>query len=121
MIRFAATKACIFFCLLLIALGMTVAFGENGERGSELSEKAAAARARIVAAEDRWALEAYDKRNAQIAPWAEDSAPTGTDNAALLYYQAFLLRPELNEAMKYEIRPGTEPTRSVSENLNLSG
>jgi hypothetical protein len=92
----------------LIALGVTLSFGGTGEK--ELFEKAATARARIVAAENRRALEAYEKRNAEITPWVEDTVPANTENAALLYYQACLLVPVPDEATKRGLHAGAEPT-----------
>ena len=65
----------------------------------------------IAAAKDRRAEEAYEKRNAEITPWVEDGTPPKQGNAALLYYQAFLLRPEPPEAIKYKIHSVTEPTK----------
>ena len=59
---------------------------------------------------------AYEKRNAEITPWAEDGTPPNPGNAALLYYQAFLLRPEPNEAISnkiHEVAFGAEPDRQV--------
>jgi len=46
---------------------------------------------------DRRALEAYEKRNAEIDSWIEDDAIPDHNNAALLYYQALLLRPDHNQ------------------------
>ena len=37
----------------------------------------------MVAAEDRWAEKQYAQRNAEIAPWREDIAPSNPDNASL--------------------------------------
>ena len=59
---------------------------------------------------------AYEKRNAEITPWVEDGTPPNSGNAALLYYQAFLLRPEPNEAISnkiHEVAFGAEPDRQV--------
>ena len=59
---------------------------------------------------------AYEKRNAEITPWAEDGTPPNPGNAALLYYQAFLLRPEPNEVISNKIHKvafGAEPDRQV--------
>jgi hypothetical protein len=110
MIRFAAAKMRVLLSSSVIALGVTVSFGGTGAKAPELSKGAAAARARIIAAENRRALEAYEKRNAKITPWDGDSVPANTDNAALLYYQACLFVPEPNEAMRFKIRPGAELT-----------
>jgi hypothetical protein len=56
-----------------------------------------------AAGEDRRAEKRYAKRNAEIVPYVEVSAPPNPDNAALLYYQAFLLRPEPNESVFYKM------------------
>lgn len=107
--RFVPNKKCVVFCLLSLALRTVPAFGGTG---AEVPKPTDAGRA-IKAAEDRRAYEAYEKRNAEITPWMEDCAPPNPGNAALLYYQAFLLRPEPNDAMQYEIYPDTEPTRQI--------
>ncbi|MHC4229519.1 MAG: hypothetical protein ACYSW0_18975 [Planctomycetota bacterium] len=103
----------VVFCLLSLALGAAVALGGTKAGAPKLPEAAVAFARAEAAAKNRRALEAYEKRNAEIAPWADGAAPKTADNAALLYYQAFLLRPEPNEAMKYEIYPSTEPTRQI--------
>jgi hypothetical protein len=72
-------------------------------------------RARAIAKEHR-AEKAYNKRNAEITPRAEDTAPPNLDNAALLYYQAFLLRPEPNLAITRKLEgvlTGAESDRQV--------
>lgn len=46
---------------------------------------------------DRQALEAYEKRNAEIDSWIKDDEIPDHNNAALLYYQALLLRPDHNQ------------------------
>jgi hypothetical protein len=67
--------------------------------------------------EDRKALEAYEKRNAEITHLAEDIGQPNQGNAALLYYQAFLLLPELDhviDAKLSKVRRGIEyPDRQV--------
>jgi hypothetical protein len=60
---------------------------------------------------------AYEIRNAEITPWVEDDTPPNPGNAALLYYQAFLLLPEPPEAIRYEINSVSEPTRQVRKYL----
>ena len=65
---------------------------------------------------ERRAEEAYKKRNTEITPWVEDAVPPNPDNAALLYYQAFLLRPELNTSMNMkisEVLGGAESDRQM--------
>ena len=63
--------------------------------------------------EDRKALEAYEKRNAEIDSRIRDDVMPSHNNAALLYYQAFLLTPELdNQAILDKIQDvygGAEP------------
>jgi hypothetical protein len=63
------------------------------------------------------AEKAYEKRNAEIAPWVEDGEPPNPDNAALLYYQAFLLRRDPNVAVDDKlsavINGRAEPDRQV--------
>ncbi len=46
--------------------------------------------------EDRKALEAYEKRNAEIDSPTQNDLMPNHNNGALLYYQAFLLFPEYN-------------------------
>ena len=46
--------------------------------------------------EDRKALEAYEKRNDEIDLQLQNNLMPSNNNAALLYYQAFLLFPEYN-------------------------
>ena len=78
-------------------------------------------RARAIAKEHR-AEKAYNKRNAEITPRAEDTAPPNLDNAALLYYQAFLLRPEPNLAITRKLEgvlTGAESDRQVRTYLGL--
>ncbi|OHB76224.1 MAG: hypothetical protein A2Z25_24585 [Planctomycetes bacterium RBG_16_55_9] len=70
----------------------------------------------MVAAKDRSAEQEYAERNAQIAPRVEDIAPLNPDNAALLYYQAFLLRPEPNAAVVEKIHDiffDAQPDRQI--------
>jgi len=52
---------------------------------------------------ERRAEEAYKKRNVEVIPWVEDTAPPNQDNAALLYYQAFLLQPALDLSTSHKI------------------
>jgi hypothetical protein len=61
--------------------------------------------------EDQKFEQAYDKRNAEITPWIEGGTPPNPDNAALLYYQAFLLRPELNDLKTRGFYYGAKPDR----------
>lgn len=61
--------------------------------------------------EERKFEQAYDKRNAEITPWVENSMPNISDNAALLYYQAFFLHPEFNEAIVHDFYYGAKPDK----------
>jgi len=98
----------VIFCIWLL-----VALYSTGAEALELSKGVTAARDIIIADKNRHALEAYEKRNAEITPWAGDSVLTNTDNAALLYYQACLFVPEPNEALRYKIRPNAGPTTQI--------
>jgi hypothetical protein len=109
-----------FFCvygiivLLLMEVHLT-ALGQTKTKAPkpQIPEIVKLQRSARVAAKERRAEEAYEKRNAEITPWTEDSVPPNQDNAALLYYQAFLLRPEPPEAIKYEMHSISEPTRQI--------
>ncbi len=48
----------------------------------------------FAVARDQLADEQYQKRGSEITPWIKDAALPSPDNAALLYYQAFLLLPK---------------------------
>ncbi len=66
--------------------------------------------------EDRKALETYEKRNAEIDSRIRDHVMPSHNNAALLYYQAFLLLPDPNEALQKKITDvcrGAEPDTSI--------
>ena len=66
----------------------------------------------ISAYEDQKALQAYKKRNAQIDSRKQDDAIPSDNNAALLYYQAFVQLPDANGAIKTKINDvygGAEP------------
>ncbi|MHC4539765.1 MAG: hypothetical protein ACYS74_08295 [Planctomycetota bacterium] len=67
-------------------------------------------------AADRRAERKYKERNTEVTPWSKDAALPNPDNAALLYYQAFLLRPEPNMATSLkidQILKGAEPDRQI--------
>lgn len=95
-----------------MAANVTAFSGTEAEAPKPTGMGVEAGRA-IAAAKDRRAEEAYEKRNAEITPWAEDGTPPNQGNAALLYYQAFLLRPEPPKAIKYKINSVSEPTRQI--------
>ncbi|MBW7992310.1 MAG: hypothetical protein FVQ84_20170 [Planctomycetes bacterium] len=101
---------------IIILWLMTVnvpAFSETETEAPEPTGKGIEMSRAIAVAKDQRAYEAYEKRNAEITPWVEDGTPPNPGNAALLYYQAFLLRPEPPEAIRYKIHSFTEPTRQI--------
>lgn len=104
---------CLVFCLLSFELSTATVFGGTGAGTPELSKGTAAYSRSLTDAENQRALEAYEKRNAEITAWPEDGVPANTDNAALLYYQACLFRPEPNEALRYKIRPNAGSTPQI--------
>ena len=67
--------------------------------------------------ENRKALKAYEKRNAEIDSRIRDDVMPSHNNAALLYYQAFLLTPELdNQAILdkiYDVYGGAKPDKQT--------
>lgn len=68
------------------------------------------------AAADRRAEKKYKERDTKATPWMKDATLPNPDNAALLYYQAFLLRPEPNitTSLKIaEVLKGAEPDRQI--------
>ncbi len=94
-------RKCVVFFLLSIVFGVLTAFGQIRLDDTIYNLKGE---------------KAYEKRNAEITPWVEDGTPPNPGNAALLYYQAFLLRPEPNEAISnkiHEVAFGAEPDRQV--------
>ena len=65
---------------------------------------------------DRKALEAYEKRNAEIDSWIEENSIPDYKNAALLYYQALLLKPDHDQTvinMFYDVYGGVEPDTQI--------
>ena len=80
-------------------------------RPSSSSEKSA-----YEAYNDRKALEAYEKRNAEIDSWIEENSIPDHKNAALLYYQALLLKPDHDMTVTnkfYDVYGGLEPDTQV--------
>jgi hypothetical protein len=67
------------------------------------------------AAEKRRAKKAYEEAGAQIAGSLQDAFPPNPDNAALLYYQAFLLRPEPNMSTTEKIMDVLKGAESDSQ------
>jgi len=112
------TIFCVYGIIVLLLIAANVrAFSETETEAPKPTGMGVEAGRAIAAVKDRRAEEAYEKRNAEITPWAEGSIPHNPVNAALLYYQAFLLRPELNGAISFKIHDvvfsGVEPDRQV--------
>lgn len=122
------TKRHVGLCLLLLALiGVIVFAGTKAqtirdpnaefERALKDLEPQLEEWNRIMAAvEDEHAEESYRKKGSEITPWMKEAALPRPDNAALLYYQAFLLRPEPNMATSSrinEVLQGGEPDRQI--------
>ena len=66
--------------------------------------------------EDRKALEAYEKRNDEIDSWIKDDEIPDHGNAALLYYQALLLKPDHDQAVInrfHDVYGGAEPNMEI--------
>ena len=103
--RFVLNRNGVLFCLLWLALGAVTAFGGTKAEASkpEVPEIVKLQRRVRAAADERRAEEAYEKRDIEITPWSEDAAPPNPDNAALLYYQAFLLQSELDMTTSQKI------------------
>lgn len=128
MIRFVRAKECVVLCLLGLVFGVVTACGgSDGETAKDPNAELERALKELepqlqewthamAAVEDEAARKAYERRNTEIAPWVEDAAPPNPDNAALLYYQAFLLRPEPNMAINEKIHDmffDAEPDRQI--------
>ena len=74
------------------------------EEKSKIVEKNLKSMRRAFAdARERRAYEAYEKRDTKIATLLEDTELPNPDNAAMLYYQAFLLRPYLDKTTSQKI------------------
>jgi len=104
------TNICIILSFLSLAPAAKPAFSQipMGRTGSGESMKPYF---------DKRAFEAYEKRNAEITPWVEDDAMSNPDNAALLYYQAFVLIPDPNRSLDSKLNEvvyqGAESDRQV--------
>ena len=117
----AKKRAC--FCVISIALG--AAIGVSGadtivplstNTGPDCERKIEEWINVLDAASDRQAKKNYEERDTEVTPWLKDAALPNPDNAALLYYQAFLLRPEPNMAISSQINQilkGAEPDRRI--------
>lgn len=65
---------------------------------------------------DRLPEETYRQQAAEVVPWTQEAALPSPDNAALLYYQAFLLRPQADEGtsdMIHAVLRGAEPDYKI--------
>ncbi|MBC8468894.1 MAG: hypothetical protein H8D56_05435 [Planctomycetes bacterium] len=122
------SKKAIFYLYGIIALSLITAnvpaFGGNKtedpksyEEKSLIIEKNLKALRRAVAVnKERRAFEAYEKRDTEVTPWTEETDTPNQDNAALLYYQAFLLRPFLDKTASQKIDDilrGAESDREI--------
>ncbi len=93
------TFVCVYgiIVLLLMEAHLTAFGGTRAEAPKPQIPEIVKLQRRVrAAADERRAEEAYEKRDTEIASWVEDAAPPNPDNAALLYYQAFLLRPDFD-------------------------
>ena len=116
--RSVPNRKCVVFCLLSLALVVAAAHsGTEVESSKPMGLGPEFGRA-LAAARQREGEEAYEKRNAESTSWAEESASVNPGNAALLYYQAFLLRPEpsvaSDERMHY-IFIGDQPSERLKQ------
>lgn len=116
--RFALNRNGVLHYLLLIPLSVVAVFGGTKAEAPkpQIPEIVKLQRSVRASAKERRAEEAYEKRDTEIAPWVEDAAPPNPDNAALLYYQAFLLRPDLDMTTSRKIDDvirGAESDRQV--------
>ena len=99
---------CLLLCLM-ISGSMSVAEPALGSSRPGMSGRSYTAES--VAYANKKALEAYEKRNAEISHLIEDKIRSNSDNAALLYYQAFIALPELGLVLDQklgEVRAGRE-------------
>lgn len=84
--------------------------GPAGRTGNPLSSSERSAY------EDRKALEAYEKRNAEIDSRIRDDVMPSHNNAALLYYQALLLKPDHDQTVInkfYDVYGGVDPDTQI--------
>lgn len=128
-INYISRKAicCTCAAIFLWTLGVTISFGETEAKApgnivpkwdfdSMLEEMLEVSARASKDVSDRLAEEQYEKRGAEIAPWMKDTALPSPDNAALLYYQAFLNRPQLDVKMiplMNKVLHGAEPDKTI--------
>ena len=87
--------------------------GPAGRTGRPLSSSEISS---YKAYKDRKALEDYEKRNAEFGSWIEDDLIPDHNNAALLYYQALLLKPDHDQSVLnkiYDVYEGAEPDTQI--------
>ncbi len=113
------------FILLLVTLGSAIASAglppfllpPPGMDPNEVISLDREALSRYTADwEDRLARETYSKAGAEVVAWTPEAALPSPDNAALLYYQAFLLRPQADEGtsdMINAVLRGAEPDYKI--------
>ncbi|MCP4263826.1 MAG: hypothetical protein GY774_40920 [Planctomycetes bacterium] len=121
---FDKSRNYVVFCFLLFTLGAVTLLGginkevpKSYEEKSLIIEKNLKSMRRVVAtAKERRAYEAYENRDTKIDAWVEDTGLLIPENAALLYYQAFLLRPSIDKTISqkiYKVIRGAEADRQV--------
>jgi len=94
----------------------TEAKKEQNYKNSPLGPYVEMQRSAFASISDKRAEKQYKERETEISPWLEDVVLANSGNAALLYYQAFLLRPEPSEAISDKINTifgGEEADREV--------
>ncbi len=72
---------------------------------------------------DAAARQRYAEEGAEIVPWTKSAAVPSADNAALLYYQAFLLHPETDSdttMLIHAVLRGAEPDATIRTYLGHS-
>lgn len=116
------TIFCVCGLIVLWLMGTHItAFGQTKAKASkdtnpELDSLLEQFERDFAVARDQLAEEEYHKRGADITSWMKGAALPSPDNAALLYYQAFLLRPDPNMATNEKIHDvlfGAEPDRQI--------
>ena len=125
--RLVATRTVMVLCLCVNALVFATSLDGSGKEGPEgivELERGLEEWLRVfgldhtsmAAAENKLAEKQYKERGAEITSWTKDASFPNPDNAALLYYQAFLLRPEPNMATSEKIMDvlrGAESDRRI--------
>ena len=104
---------CILWSICISNILMdSFAFGQVpvGRTGRQLTSS------EISSYENKKALDAYQKRNAEIDLPTQDDVIPCDKNAALFYYQAFLLLPDPNEALQAKI---TDVCRGVKPDTSM--